>query len=203
MARVLDAVMDILTFGAAGAALLVTPGPTNTLLATAGASRGARASVHLLLAELAGYLLAIATLRITLGPLVATAPLVGHALRVVVVLYLLHLAAALWRHGSSSGASDAAPVTLRGVFITTLFNPKAIIFAFTLLPPEGDAASLWPFLVVLGLSTATIGGAWIALGATLRCGLGHVVPAWLGYRCSAAALALLACVILAPALGAP
>ncbi|WP_315812511.1 MULTISPECIES: LysE family transporter [unclassified Bradyrhizobium] len=202
MARVLDAVMDILTFGAAGAALLVTPGPTNTLLATAGASRGVRASVHLLLAELAGYLLAIATLRITLGPLVATAPLVGQALRVVVVLYLLHLAAALWRHGSSSSASDAAPVTLRGVFITTLFNPKAIIFAFTLLPLEGDAASLWPFLVVLGLSTATIGGAWIVLGATLRCGLGHVVPASLGYRCSAAALALLACVILAPALGA-
>jgi hypothetical protein len=41
------------------------------------------------------------------------------------------------------------------------------------------------------------------LGATLRRGLGQVMPATLGYRCSAAALALLACVILAPALAVP
>lgn len=194
--------MDILTFIAAAIALLATPGPTNTLLATAGASRGARASVQLLFAELAGYLLAILMLRMVLGPVVAAAPLVGHALRIVVVLYLLHLAVTLWRHGSA-GANDAAPVTLRRVFITTLFNPKAIIFAFTLLPAAGGVAELLPFLVALGLATAMIGGCWILLGATLRRGFGHVVPAALGYRCSAAALALLACVILAPALAMP
>ncbi|MDU6750805.1 MAG: hypothetical protein E6447_24460, partial [Bradyrhizobium sp.] len=72
--------MDLLTFVLSTAALLATPGPTNTLLATAGASRGARASAHLLLAELAGYLLAILLLRVVLGPVLATAPLVGHAL---------------------------------------------------------------------------------------------------------------------------
>ncbi|GLH80378.1 hypothetical protein SSBR45G_52870 [Bradyrhizobium sp. SSBR45G] len=200
--RVLDAAMDILTFVAAAVALLATPGPTNTLLATAGASGGVRVSLHLLLAELAGYLLAILILRIVLGPALAAAPLVGHVLRIVVVLYLLHLAAALWRHGSGS-AGDAQPVTLRRVFITTLFNPKAIIFAFTLLPPEADAARLLPFTIALGLSTVTIGGGWIVLGATLRRGLGRAVPATFGYRCSAAALALLACVILAPALALP
>ncbi|MFC5323450.1 LysE family translocator [Bradyrhizobium oligotrophicum] len=191
--------MDLLTFIAAAIALLATPGPTNTLLATAGASRGARASAHLLLAEWAGYLLAILMLRMVLGPVVAAAPLVGHALRIVVVLYLLHLAVALWRHGSG-GTTDAAPVTLRRVFVTTLFNPKAIIFAFTLLPATGDLTELLPWFAALGLSTAMIGSGWILLGATLRRGFGHVVPATLGYRCSAAALALLACVILAPAL---
>ncbi|CCD91113.1 conserved membrane hypothetical protein [Bradyrhizobium sp. ORS 375] len=201
MMHVLDARMDIATFLAASIALLATPGPTNTLLATAGASRGVRASVHLLLAELVGYLLAIMTLRIVLGPVLAAMPLVGHALRVAVVLYLLHLAVALWRHGGGR-AGDAVPVALRRVFVTTLLNPKAIIFAFTLLPADGDAARLLPFVVTLGLSIASIGGGWIVLGATLRRGLGSLVPATLGYRCSAAALALLAGVILAPALAA-
>ncbi|UFZ01685.1 LysE family transporter [Bradyrhizobium ontarionense] len=191
--------MELLIFVLSAAALLATPGPTNTLLATAGASRGVRYSVHLLLAELAGYLLAILTLRVVLGPVIATAPLVGHALRVAVVLYLLHLAVALWRHGGAS-VVDVAPVTSRRVLITTLLNPKAIIFAFTLLPSAADAASLLPFLIALGFSTMLIGGGWLLLGATLRRGLGGLVPATLGYRCSAAALALLACVILAPAL---
>ncbi|MGJ5175736.1 LysE family translocator [Bradyrhizobium oligotrophicum] len=194
--------MELSIFVLSAAALLATPGPTNTLLATAGAGRGVRASVHLLLAELSGYLLAILTLRVVLGPVIATTPIVGHALRVAVVLYLLHLAVALWRHGSAS-AADVAPVTFRRVLITTLLNPKAIIFAFTLLPPADEAARLLPFLIALGCSTMLIGGGWIALGATLRHGLGRAVPALLGYRCSAAALALLACVILAPALALP
>ena len=199
MAGVLDAIMDILTFIASAVALLATPGPTNTLLATAGASRGARASAHLLVAELAGYVLAILALRIVLGPLLVAMPAVGYALRLAVVLYLIHLAVVLWRHGSA-GDADAAPVTLRRVFVTTLFNPKAIIFAFTLLPAGGHVAELLPFFAALGLSTAMIGGGWILLGATLRRGFGRVVPATLGYRCSAAAMALLAGVILAPAL---
>ncbi|MGY3448536.1 LysE family translocator [Bradyrhizobium sp. USDA 4353] len=197
--HVLDACMDIPTFLAASIALLATPGPTNTLLATAGASRGVSASVRLLLAELTGYLLAILALRVVLGPALAAMPMIGHVLRIAVVLYLLHLAVALWRHGGG-GSSDAMPVTLRRVFVTTLLNPKAIIFAFTLLPAESGAAHLLPFVIALGLSIATIGCGWIVLGASLRHGLSGVVPARLGYRCSAAALALLACVILAPAL---
>lgn len=199
MARVVSRRMELLTFALAAAALLATPGPTNTLLATSGASRGARGSVHLLLAEIAGYLLAILVLRGLLGPVLALHPLVGDALRVVVVLYLLHLAAALWRHGGVA-ARHAPPVTAGRVFITTLFNPKAIIFAFTLLPAQGDAATLLPFIVALGLSTMLIGAGWILLGATLRRGLGGLLPAAVGYRCSAAALMLLACVILAPAI---
>ena len=52
-----------LLFLAAVLTLLGTPGPTNTLLATSGAVAGLRRSLALLVAELAGYLLAIATIR--------------------------------------------------------------------------------------------------------------------------------------------
>jgi len=191
---VLDARMDLMTFVAAAAALLATPGPTNTLLATAGASRGPHASARLLLAELTGYLLAILVLRTVLGPVIVAVPAFGLALRVAVVLYLLYLALVLWRHGARE-VSDAAPVTFRRVLITTLLNPKAIIFAFTLLPEAGEVASLLPWLVALALSIVTIGAAWVLLGATLRRGLSARVPSGVGYRCSAAALTLLACVI--------
>jgi len=189
-----DGWMDLITFVAAAAALLATPGPTNTLLATAGASQGAHASARLLVAELAGYLLAILTLRTALGPVIAAVPAFGAALRVAVVLYLLYLALVLWRHGAGE-ASDAAPVTFRRVLITTLINPKAIIFAFTLLPEEAEIGSLLPWLVALALCIVTIGAAWVLLGATLRRGLSDRVPSGVGYRCSAAGLTLLACVI--------
>lgn len=53
------------------AMLLATPGPTNTLMATAGASAGIRGSLVLLLAELAGYLIAIEAIRLLLGPVIA------------------------------------------------------------------------------------------------------------------------------------
>jgi hypothetical protein len=61
--------MDSLVFVTATVSLLATPGPTNTLLATSGASAGLRRSAHLLIAELGGYLIAIVLLRSLLGPL--------------------------------------------------------------------------------------------------------------------------------------
>ncbi len=54
-------------------AVLGTPGPTNTLLATAGLRR----SLPLIPAEAAGYTIAV----LTLGPVVAGAPLLAGALR--------------------------------------------------------------------------------------------------------------------------
>ncbi len=185
--------MNFIAFVASAVALLATPGPTNTLLATAGASEGSYRSARLLLAELTGYLLAILALRTLLGPVVAAVPAFGLALRVAVVLYLLYLAAALWRHGARE-ARDAAPVTFSRVLVTTLLNPKAIIFAFTLLPTDRDAGLL-PWLTALGLSIVTIGAGWILLGAMLRRGFSGRVPARIGYRCSAAALTLLAWII--------
>jgi threonine/homoserine/homoserine lactone efflux protein len=188
--------MDHTVFVIGTLSLLSTPGPTNTLLATAGAGNGFRRSLPLLAAELSGYLLAILVLRTAVGPIVAAVPAFGVALRVVVVLYLIHLALLLWRHGESELAA-AGPITFRRVFVTTLLNPKAIIFAFTLLPPAAatDTAGFMPWLAALALQIFIVGGVWIAAGASLGRGFRGVVPAKLGYRASAAALVLLAGVI--------
>jgi len=51
---------DPILFAFAVIAILATPGPTNALLATAGAANGLRRSLPLVPAELAGYVIAIA-----------------------------------------------------------------------------------------------------------------------------------------------
>ena len=73
-------------------ALLATPGPTNTLLATSGAASGFRKSVVLLFGEFLGYMIAIAFLIAAMGPIVARMPNFGLALRIASGLYLLHVA---------------------------------------------------------------------------------------------------------------
>jgi threonine/homoserine/homoserine lactone efflux protein len=187
--------MELIPFIAGAMALLAVPGPTNTLLATAGAAVGLRKAVRLLAAELGGYILAILLMRAVLGRLVVAAPALGAGLRAAVVLYLLYLAVKLWRHGSNK-QGDAPPVTFGRVFTTTLLNPKALIFAFTLLPPEKDFVALWPWLVALALQIVTVGFGWISLGAALSQGLKGRVQAKFGYRIGAIVLAVFAGIII-------
>ncbi|GMP09607.1 MULTISPECIES: LysE family translocator [Bradyrhizobium] len=167
--------MTFLTFFTATYFLLAVPGPTNTLLATSGAGIGIARSLHLLLAELCGYLLAIAVLRLALGPLVSDIPVAAVVLRVAVTAYILCLAVMLWRVNKRE-LRDGAPVTFGQVMITTLLNPKALVFAFLLLPLEAGPLELLPWFGAIALQIVTAGAAWITLGATLGRGarrLGH------------------------------
>ena len=186
--------MNSALFVVAAVSLLVTPGPTNTLLATSGASAGVRRSAHLLVAELGGYLLAIALLRALLGPMIAATPMLGELLRMAATIYLIYLAIALWHHGNQQ-THENAPVDFIRVFVTTLLNPKAIIFALTLLPSPIGFLGLLPWLFGLSALIVTVGTGWIIVGRVLGRGLSGIVSGNTGYRLSAVALALLAGVI--------
>ncbi|MCS3727206.1 LysE family translocator [Bradyrhizobium betae] len=167
--------MSFLTFFAATYFLLAVPGPTNTLLATSGAGIGIARSLHLLAAELCGYLLSIVLLRTALGPIVSDIPLAAVVLRVAVTIYILCLAVMLWRVNTRE-LRDGAAVTFGQVLLTTLLNPKALVFAFLLLPLQIGPLELLPWLGMIALQILTAGAAWIALGATLGRGarrLGH------------------------------
>ncbi|SFI18871.1 LysE family translocator [Bradyrhizobium sp. cf659] len=167
--------MNFLTFFTATCFLLAMPGPTNTLLATSGAGIGISRSLHLLAAELFGYLAAIALLRLALGPVVSGIPLAAVVLRVAVSVYILGLAVMLWRVNARE-LRGGAVVTFRQVLITTLLNPKAMVFAFLLLQLQAGLFELLPWLGMIALQIVTAGAAWIAFGATLGGGarrLGH------------------------------
>ena len=184
--------MSSMAFIAVCASLLATPGPTNTLLATSGAEVGWRRSVPLLAAELFGYLLAIAILRLALGPFIVSRPIVAAALQAVVALYLVYLAVALWRR-SSLPLAQGRSITFAGVFLTTLLNPKGLIFAFSLLPaPPAGLPALLPWLALLSAEIVAIGFSWTLLGSLLMRSLQDPARARIGYRASAAVLGLLA-----------
>jgi len=88
---------DPIAFLLAAFALLATPGPTNTLLATSGAAAGFLRSLRLVGAESIGYAIAITVLSLVIGPVVNTSPLLGVALRLGCGLFLLYAAWRLWR----------------------------------------------------------------------------------------------------------
>ena len=157
---------DPVLFTLAVLAVLGTPGPTNALLATAGATAGLRRSLPLIPAEAAGYTISVLTLGLALGPVMAGAPLLDGALRTAVGAYLLLLALRLWRRGEAALPTGAI-VTPTQVFLTTLLNPKAIVFALGILP-FGAGRDVWP-LYMLGflLLLVSVAAAWIATGMML------------------------------------
>lgn len=154
---------DPLLFILAVLTILGTPGPTNTLLATSGVTVGVRKSLPLLGAELSGYLIAILVIRGVLSPIIAAFPLVGTILKVMVASYICWIAVRLWM--TPSTMTTARQVDFRMVFVTTLLNPKAIIFALTVIPlthPE-----LWVYFVGFAVSVMGCGFGWILIGGAI------------------------------------
>lgn len=160
---------DPLLFTLAVLAILGTPGPTNTLLATSGALVGFRRSLPLVLAEIGGYLLAIAVLHVVLGGLLADYPAVKTALRLLIGFYLLIAAFELW---TRRGVLDGPPTGVRfdRVFVTTLLNPKAIVFAFGVLPLSQPNAAFYVLAFVGFVLVAAL--SWIVVGVLV----GRVAP---------------------------
>jgi threonine/homoserine/homoserine lactone efflux protein len=155
---------DPLLFALAVLAILATPGPTNTLLATGAASAGFRRALPLIPAEAAGYLIAISAIGYGLGPVVAASPLLGLALRLAVGAYLIYLAYKLWR-GGRQPALVAGIVTPVRVFLTTLLNPKAIVFALGILPLQAEQG--WAYLLSFACLVAGVALGWIGFGVLL------------------------------------
>jgi threonine/homoserine/homoserine lactone efflux protein len=143
--------------------ILVTPGPTNTLLATAGGTVGFFRALPLLLCEILGYSISIGVIHIALAPIIGTSQSVGTVMRIAAGTYLLFLAFKIWK---TDPQAPGGVVSARQVFLTTLFNPKAALFALSIIPFYSDHASTY----VIGFEALLplIGLGWIAAGALLR-----------------------------------
>jgi threonine/homoserine/homoserine lactone efflux protein len=165
-----DAVLDPVVFSLTVFAILGTPGPTNTLLATSGALAGVRRSLPLIAAEAAGYLLAIGCLHLVLGPVIEANPAIRTALRLLIGAYLLHAAHELWtRRGGLGAAADG--IRIQKVFVTTLLNPKAIVFALGVIPLTAPLAPLYVGAFVAFVAMVAL--SWIMIGAAI----GHMASA--------------------------
>lgn len=151
--------LDLLALGG----LLLTPGPTNILLAFSVVSPGLRRAVPMLGAAVLAYVVVILAVA-ALAALIATGSQVEirTGMKICAVLWLLWLAYSVWT-GSDDGI-DGQIVTTRQVFVTTLLNPKAMIVAL-LVQSQGTTIR---FLVEIAVLVCLAGAAWIVAGLVLR-----------------------------------
>lgn len=168
--------------------LLATPGPTNMLLWASGASVGVRQSLALLPGELVGYFSAIAVITIILGPVIAAVPILERLFALTAAIYICWLAVVLWRKPKQS-SHDATTIRPQQVFLVTLLNPKAFIFAFTILPVRQE--KLPGHYLALAGCILLAGFCWIVFGHLVGTASGPR-RAILIHRLSSAALALFA-----------
>lgn len=161
--------------------LLLTPGPTNTLVALSGASSGLMRSLRLPPVELIAYMLVVLPL-VLIGAELAAVPVVNTVLKLTASAWVMLLAVRLWHVPVAGGA--AGEITPWRVFATTLLSPKALIFGLVLLPHDTSPDFL-PRLGLLCLSIFCISGLWAAAGSILG-GRGAGRPSSSLYRRAAA-----------------
>lgn len=175
--------------------VLAIPGPTNSLLFVSGVSHGFRASLNLVLAEVVAYIISISLLVFILEPATRTHSTVSQLIRVVCSLYLAQLAIWLWRSGGHE-APNSHPITVRRVFLTTLMNPKNLIFAFGIFPaPNTGSGELLSYLAGFSAICTGVASGWIAAGALLHSKGAHQTHLNWFYRGEAFLLAGFAIVI--------
>lgn len=114
--------------------ILFTPGPTNTLLAASGIQVGLKKSCRLIPAEALGYLLAISFWGVLIGKVSSQVPALPHFMKLCSAAYIVYLAIKLWRTADVTDHLQYMPIRARELFLATLLNPKALLFASAIFP---------------------------------------------------------------------
>lgn len=114
--------------------ILLTPGPTNTLLASSGIQVGLRKSFQLIPAEAFGYLIAITVWGVLIGSISKKYPMIPVILKLFSAGFILYLAVKLWRTAKNEVNLNMPAIRARELFTATLLNPKALLFASAIFP---------------------------------------------------------------------
>jgi threonine/homoserine/homoserine lactone efflux protein len=149
-------------FASAIVILLAVPGPTNSLLFLSGAERGFRQSLKLLVGEAAGYLSVVIPLATAAAPFFESHPAAAAALKMTAAAWIMFLAFKLWRRPAALPGTSS--VSVKGIFVTTLLNPKALVIGLTIMPP-GSLGDILPWVGFFLSMLAAIALCWIAAGA--------------------------------------
>lgn len=149
--------------------VLIVPGPTNTLLLSAGLKSGIRETWPLVVSEAAGYVVSISVWGFFLCALTASNNWMLVGVKLLSSMFIFYLAVKMWIKGPKLRQLVTTPVSRRDLFIATLMNPKALLFASTLFPlatfqsARNFASVIGAFLIIL----VPIGIGWSCLGGLL------------------------------------
>ena len=154
--------------------LLLMPGPTNTLLFSSSVARGFSRSLVLVAAELVAYLLAISCWGFLLLKLLNDQVWIATTLKLGAAFYIAYLSLKIWKFEKS--LTPESSITSRHVFITTLLNPKAFLFASFVMPPKVfvDIAAYFPAMGTFALTMIPVSLGWCLLGHLARSGSGKL-----------------------------
>ncbi len=154
----------MLAFIAASAAILLTPGPTNTLLAAGGATLPLRKGLLLPFAEALGYSIAV-SLFFLMAQGLQGRPEAFVVVKLAAAGWLIYSAIKLWRTRLDAGA-PAPRFAFGRVFLTTLVNPKALLVGVVFIPQQPFPNALAWIGTYAGLSIGA-GIGWVLLGTLL------------------------------------
>ena len=134
---------------AAMLAVLLIPGPTNALLANSAHHQGLAKTFALVPAELLGYLYGISIWALLVHLSLPIWPMLSDLLHLASAVYVFWLAFHLWKtsHLAAHGLSHKV-LTPSQLFISTLKNPKTILFAAGIFPVETWDSFTYYFLVM-------------------------------------------------------
>lgn len=160
-------------FIAAMLAVLLIPGPTNALLASSAHHQGVFKTFALVPAQLFGYVYGISIWALLIHLSLPIWPLLIDILHIASMAYVLWLAFHLWKASHLQNHSQLhKTLSPSQLFISTLKNPKTILFAAGIFPIETWDSYLHYFIVMGIFSLCLIPCAlfWIYWGRTVLAG---------------------------------
>lgn len=156
--------MVTLSFILSALLILLTPGPTNTVLATCGASLGIRRAAIMPFAEAMGYILAVSFF-IGLTDGIQGNAIAFATMKLLAAGWLLYSAVRLWGMPFLSDARSVRQLFVR-VLLTTIVNPKAMLVGTVLIPSGANIqAPVW--LATYAAMSTLAGLAWVVFGGCL------------------------------------
>lgn len=174
-------------------AVLMTPGPSNALLASSAHQQGMVKTIVLVPAELMGYFYAINIWALIIHLSAPVWPNLIHILHFLSIVYVLWLAFHLWKSAHLQQHNQKHPsIQPRELFLTSLKNPKAILFAAGIFPLETWNSPLNFVMVfaVFALVLLPVALFWMSFGRAILSGQNQKIKTDLLYKGSALMLIL-------------
>ncbi|MGO4567080.1 hypothetical protein AB4Z52_18870 [Rhizobium sp. 2YAF20] len=174
--------------------LLLSPGPTNTLMGLASARNSFWRVPKLLPAELCGYLATILPLTWLGGELISRWPETVLMLKVAAAIWVMYLATKLWMAGNSE--ITYGRVTAQRIYVTTMLNPKAPVVGLVLLP-RPTAPDFLPKLIFFAALASIVAMIWGVIGRLTQLGAQSHSRYIILQRAASVWLAIVSCTVVA------
>ncbi len=174
-------------------AVLMTPGPTNALLASSAHQQGIAKTSLFIPAEFLGYLYAINLWALLIHLSAPIWPNLIHILHALSMFYVFWLAFHLWKSAHLQQHSQKnSSIRPRQLFFATFKNPKALLFAAGIFPLEtwNNATNFILVFAVFSLVLLPSAMFWMAFGRAILSGESRKIKADLLYKGSAMMLVL-------------